>query len=426
MKSKTTSLRGVALSLSKGSVPSTVIARQKPEAISRRSPSLILCIMFLTPLFWRGAGGEVLAQNNTLLLNGAYMPMNGGTSATPIYLVVNQSNASGITRLAGGGHIISENEYNIVKWNNLGTTIGTYTFPLGKGTTTYIPFVFDKTTAGTVATTGSVSLSTWYTLDNAVVPTTASGVTMCPSEANAIDRFWVVDVNGYSANPTATVDFYYKDDATELDGLPEANLKAQRWNAALGGSCKWESPVGTVNTTDNYVRVGNISSFSPWTLTDSDNPLPIELLSFKVRWKDANYTAALAEWTTASETNSDYFVVERSLDAINFTTVLWKKGAGNSNSLKSYNGLDTNPYSDRVSYYRLKQVDNDANYTLSKVEVLNAPEGLSIVNLFGNPVADKLTIDLLSSLDTGIDIDIINNLGQTVMHQTAFIEKGSI
>ena len=49
------------------------------------------------------------SQNNALVLNGAVTVMNGGTAATPIYVVVNQNNPSGIVR--NGGHIHSENQY---------------------------------------------------------------------------------------------------------------------------------------------------------------------------------------------------------------------------------------------------------------------------------------------------------------------------
>ena len=50
----------------------------------------------------------VSAQNNTIVLNGGYTILNGGSSTTPVYLVVNQPSPLGIVR-AGGGHINSEN-----------------------------------------------------------------------------------------------------------------------------------------------------------------------------------------------------------------------------------------------------------------------------------------------------------------------------
>jgi len=97
---------------------------------------------------------------NTLVLNGGITVLNGGTAGTPVYLVVNESNTAGITRLNGGGHIHSENQYNFVKWIS-GTGIGNYVIPFGVGGNAidYIPFTFNKTTAGN----SDLDMSTWAT-----------------------------------------------------------------------------------------------------------------------------------------------------------------------------------------------------------------------------------------------------------------------
>jgi len=90
--------------------------------------------------------GYITAQNNALYLNGAYIYMNGGTSATPIYLTINQPNTAGIVRTAG--HIHSENQYNYVQWIT-GTNTGSYVIPFGVGgnAADYIPLGFNKTNA---------------------------------------------------------------------------------------------------------------------------------------------------------------------------------------------------------------------------------------------------------------------------------------
>jgi hypothetical protein len=67
------------------------------------------------------------AQNNSIVLNGAYINLNGGTSSVPIYMVVNQTSSTGISRTAG--HIICESQYNRVKWM-MGTGTGNYIDPL--------------------------------------------------------------------------------------------------------------------------------------------------------------------------------------------------------------------------------------------------------------------------------------------------------
>ena len=77
------------------------------------------------------------------------------------------------------------------------------------------------------------------------------------------------------------------------------------------------------------------------------------MISFKAVLANNN---VLLNWSTASETNNDYFTIERSIDGINFRSVLTKRGAGNSTSRRNYEAIDDNPIEGQ-SYYRLKQTD---------------------------------------------------------------------
>ena len=112
---------------------------------------LFLLLFFLT-------GNCVKGQNNALVLNGGYMILSGGTQTANICMVVNQPNTAGITRTAG--HISSEGQYNLVKWNSGGST-GNYVVPFGvRGVATdYIPFQFNKTSSSNA----DITISTYST-----------------------------------------------------------------------------------------------------------------------------------------------------------------------------------------------------------------------------------------------------------------------
>jgi hypothetical protein len=92
-------------------------------------------------------------------------------------------------------------------------------------------------------------------------------------------------------------------------------------------------------------------------------PLPIEIASFT--GKRINNNNEL-EWSTKSETNNNYFVIEKSFDGVNFETVNKINGAGNSNYTLNYTYTDYNT-SEKLIYYRLKQVDFDGMYSYSKI-----------------------------------------------------------
>ena len=89
------------------------------------------------------------------------------------------------------------------------------------------------------------------------------------------------------------------------------------------------------------------------------NPLPVELTEFSGECKDGNISLT---WTTASEINNDYFIVEKSENMKDFSFVSKITGSGNSNTVNSYSTTD---YSDLQStYYRLTQTDFDGKRTI--------------------------------------------------------------
>ena len=86
--------------------------------------------------------------------------------------------------------------------------------------------------------------------------------------------------------------------------------------------------------------------------------LPVELLYFDgVTYPSFNSL----RWSTASEHNSDYFEIERSIDGEIWKVVGSKLASGNSTVVINYSYLDS--FDDLViHYYRLKQVDYDGQY----------------------------------------------------------------
>lgn len=83
--------------------------------------------------------------------------------------------------------------------------------------------------------------------------------------------------------------------------------------------------------------------------------LPIELTSFTGHAEDAGVEL---NWTTATETNNDYFTVYRLEDDTTWNEVGRVTGAGNSQSPQTYSLMDENPKSG-TNYYKLRQTDTD-------------------------------------------------------------------
>jgi len=152
---------------------------------------------------------------------------------------------------------------------------------------------------------------------------------------------------------------------------------------------------------------GNISC----NLCSSD-PLPIELIKFDVTSIDD--TQVSIKWTTATETNNDYFDVLRSEDAINFVSIKRIKGAGNSNSVLNYTFIDKN-VENKTYYYAIKQTDFDSKNTMSDIVSVNINNNIE-PNIYPNPVqtGGKINIDFSNNEFHKIDIyDISGKLIQS-------------
>jgi hypothetical protein len=115
--------------------------------------------------------------------------------------------------------------------------------------------------------------------------------------------------------------------------------------------------------------------------------LPIELLSFNGSSKNS-YNSLY--WSTASETDNDYFSVEKTLDGKNYSVVGVVNGNGNSQILNNYELKDFS-VEKVINYYRLKQTDIDGNYNYSDIISIDNREDLTptlikVVNILGQEV----------------------------------------
>ena len=118
---------------------------------------------------------------------------------------------------------------------------------------------------------------------------------------------------------------------------------------------------------------------------------PIELLSFTVYTMKNGQVKIL--WKTLTETNNDFFTLERSRDAENWEEFAYVKGAGDSQEILSYQEIDRAPFLG-TSYYRLKQTDFNGDFSYSSIMEIYIDPGLSMpLTLYPNPTKGLLTIE---------------------------------
>jgi hypothetical protein len=152
------------------------------------------------------------------------------------------------------------------------------------------------------------------------------------------------------------------------------------------------------------------------------SPLPVELLSFNAILNE-DKTVDL-HWVTASETNNDYFTIEKTKDGMVYEEVGRVKGAGNSITKRQYDAKDYNPYKNR-SYYRLKQTDYNGQYEYSKLVPVENTENAAF-KMFPNPLGDgNLFISLQHGNSNAVTIVIYDMLGKVCFSKTVTSDDGN-
>jgi len=251
----------------------------------------------------------------------------------------------------------------------------TFVFPLGsKNKLHEINLNLTHTAGSSVTYTGSYVLSPAYNL-NYTLPSTVDTV-------SRTDYWDIVQSSSVSQTVTAasTVLYYIPmDGVTDYTNLTVVKGDTSVWTD-IGG-------VATANGT-GLITSGNFTHFSLFAFGNKKgghNPLPIELLSFTAS-PDFSDKQVNLNWVTATETNNNFFTVERSSEGLNFNSVCLVKGAGNSSAVLNYSAVDAKPLAG-LSYYRLKQTDFDGKFAYSQVVPVNF-SGLENVEyfLFPNPM----------------------------------------
>lgn len=140
--------------------------------------------------------------------------------------------------------------------------------------------------------------------------------------------------------------------------------------------------------------------------------LPVTLISSSL---DCSKDYVSFNWSTASEINNDYFLVESSMDGINWEEESKVKGQGNSQDRIDYSARIDKDINDQVNYYRLSQVDFDGTKEYLNTHSSDCNE--TEIEIYPNPFSEDVSIINFK----GNTIEVLNQLGQkqnvSILHQ---------
>jgi len=344
----------------------------------------------------RSGNQDVIApvdEYEILLING------GGTKTLAGAVVVNES----ITLNNG---VVSTTAANLLTLNDDATSGSGSSSSYVDGPIQKIgndAFIFPTGNAGTwarIGITAPANVTDAYTAEYVQSGFNPLNVDGSLTNASAYE-YWTLSED--VGSNTLQVQLFWEDASSigsDIDlTAPAADLVVASYNAgniwtSEGQSAIDQSAQGSV--TSNATISGTDFGRLTYASISGANTLPIELISFSANLVKG---AVNLNWKVATELNNDYFTVERSYNARDFTEIAIINGAGNSSSVTKYSITDYPPLSGLV-YYRLTQTDFDGQFetfdlistkyekNIANIELFPNPTGVSTVNIV---VPDQIT-----------------------------------
>jgi len=239
---------------------------------------------------------------------------------------------------------------------------------------------------------------------------------------------------GYTSQTTAVYKFmagprpsaFYLDNIDQGENAYITKLNSNGdflWLKGIGGAAG-DRALGLVTDISNRLYVtgyigGNATYDEVETLTsvggndgflvkiNPDGTLPVHIAKFDgYNLSGINYL----HWTTLSETNNQYFDIERSVDGIGFSAIKRIAGAGNSSQKLQYQYADDKPLSGN-NYYRLRQIDYNGDFSFSNVVLLKNQLSAQSISAYPNPGRGMVNI---SSTEVK-DVKVYNSTGNLVL-----------
>ena len=222
-----------------------------------------------------------------------------------------------------------------------------------------------------------------------------------PAIVNFLTRHWTVEQNDISAIQY-NIDFQYLD--ADINGV-ETNIEEIKSN---DGGMTWNF-LGFVDDVTNKISLQTQSSFSVFTGGET-SALPVQLAEFA--GKDLGGQVELY-WSTLSEVNSDYFLVEHQDVSNNWVPVIQESAVGNHVGLQRYRALHLSP---RVglNHYRLTEIDREGTLSVLGVAAVYVGKTGDAFAFFDG--AGNLVVENIPENEHNLEIRLHDVTGRILLH----------
>ncbi len=369
-----------------------------------------------------GASGDIYLNGYNLTIS----PSANGSGPNAVgsgHAVSQNANAIDNNYAGGYGYVISN------KGNNGGAFIQTVAtsptvFPVGANASSYSPLTLTLNTGTSVMnvsvadrlldgknpqdllfTSGSdyAVIKTWRAINTTDVPHITINTTWhAPSPNTGDEDASFEESQAYIA---------YR--LNQAPGTSWAPL------GATTGSTATSSATDYYNLTDqaaSHLHMAAGTDYYISTYSAGASALPVSLISFGVKYIN---NKVKINWATASETNNAYFNIERSPDAVKWTTIGKVDGHGTSEIFNYYNSIDD--LSDVVPsgtfYYRLRQVDYNGTFRNSSIKSLDISTQQTGLQAYPNPANNLLNVSWMNTSGEGSILKITSTSGVNLFRE---------
>lgn len=362
-------------------------------------------------------GGDGVEQGPFPTITAIHQLSNGEILVGGTFNTYNEISVSGFVRLSSTGSIISSG----------GPNVAAITAIAVNDDETKIAVVGAFTSFNGTPRNGLVVLNNSGTVDASFVPATNPGDVFAAAYLPSGDLLVGGDGNLFAFTPTGALKPAYPagvgsnvagtirgievaedgtaivvGEFTSVAGAARTNIAKIRVDGTVDPDYLPDSGSNGViysaayNSTVDYMIIGGDFTAHDGRgrnrvtlLLNTPLALPIKLQSFTGR---AVGEKVELQWTTATESDNDYFTVERSTDARNWTVIGTVPGSGTTSTAKSYRLVDPFPVKG-LQYYRLKQTDLNGRFTyFDRISVTLGTVNSKPLNIYPNPVGATLNL----------------------------------
>lgn len=133
----------------------------------------------------------------------------------------------------------------------------------------------------------------------------------------------------------------------------------------------------------------------------------------------------MLEWSTSLENNSQMFIVEKSIDGVEYENIGVVNAAGESGDEKSYRFLDINSTKEKA-FYRLRQMDTDGSGSFSQTILIkrNFANQFMVVAMSNTTTNKNFDITLDAVIEGVLQYEVFNLQDELILEGQYALDFG--